>query len=175
MKKITVISGTNRKNSYTEKVSNYYKSVLLNKGFEVTVFSLKELESVLSLSDYFEKGNHKLEVLIDKYISKTNAFVFIVPEYNGSYPGILKLFLDTVHPSHWENKYACITGVAGGRAGNLRGMEHLTGVLNYLKMHVYHNKLPISQVDKLFISETPTNEETIKVIEKQLNGFLNFA
>lgn len=175
MKKITIICGTNRENSYTEKVSNYYSGLLAEKGVEVKVLSLKELESVVSLSNYFEKENAKLNALIEKYITGTNLFVFIVPEYNGSYPGIMKLFLDTVHPKHWENKFACLTGVAGGRAGNLRGMEHLTGVLNYLKMHVYHNRLPISQVDRIFASATPSNEETVKVINKQLDGFLSFA
>lgn len=175
MKKITIICGTNRENSYTEKVSNYYKGVLTQKGANVKVLSLKELESVISLSNYFEKGNSKLEALIENYITGTNLVVFIVPEYNGSFPGIMKLFLDTVHPRHWENKFACLTGVAAGRAGNLRGMEHLTGVLNYLKMHVYHNRLPISQVDKIFAEATPSNEETVNVIEKQLDGFLSFA
>lgn len=175
MKKITIISGTNRENSYTEKVSRYYADILTQKGIEVKILSLKELENVVTLSDYFQKGNLKLESLISKYIADTNAFLFVVPEYNGSYPGIMKLFLDAVHPSYWENKFACITGVAGGRAGNLRGMEHLTGVLNYLKMHVFHNKLPISQIDKIFVESDPSNEETKKVIEKQISGFISFA
>lgn len=175
MKKITIICGTNRQNSYTEKVSNYYSEELKSLGCEVQLLSLRELENVITLSDYFTKGNVKLESLVAKYINPANGFVFVIPEYNGSFPGILKLFLDTVHPSHWENKTACITGVSGGRAGNLRGMEHLTGILNYLKMHVYHNKLPISQIERIFASTVPQNEETVKVIRKQLEGFLKFA
>ena len=51
-------------------------------------------------------------------------------------------------------------------------MEHLASILNYLKMHVYHNKLPISQVDKLYQNGELQSEETKKVIEKQLNDFL---
>lgn len=172
MKKITIICGTNRRNSYTEKVGNYYKNLLIEKGADVNVLSLKELENVISLADYFNKDNSKLQALIADFITPSQAFLFVVPEYNGSYPGIMKLFLDTVHPSHWENKFACITGVAGGRAGNLRGMEHLTGVLNYLKMHVYHNKLPISQIDRIFAEATPNNEETKTVINRQIDGFL---
>lgn len=172
MKKITIICGTNRRNSYTEKVSNYYCNLLESKGVEVKVLSLKELENIITLSDYFNKENPKLNALISEYITPSQAFVFIIPEYNGSYPGIMKLFLDTVHPAHWNDKMACITGVAGGRAGNLRGMDQLTGVLNYLKMHVYHNKLPISQIDKIFAEGTPNNEETKVVINRQIEGFL---
>lgn len=172
MKKITIICGTNRRNSYTEKVSNYYHNLLQAKGVEVKVLSLRELENIITLSDYFNKENPKLNALISEYITPSQAFVFIIPEYNGSYPGIMKLFLDTVHPSHWNEKMACITGVAGGRAGNLRGMDQLTGVLNYLKMHVYHNKLPISQIDKIFAEGAPNNEETKVVINRQIEGFL---
>lgn len=175
MKKITIICGTNRENSYTEKVSRYYEEILKQKGLDVKTLSLKELENVITLSDYFKKGNEKLDALISAYIDDTQVFLFVVPEYNGSYPGIMKLFLDTVHPRFWENKYACITGVAGGRAGNLRGMEHLTGVLNYLKMHVYHNRLPISQIDKIFAESKPSSEETKNVIDKQVSGFISFA
>jgi hypothetical protein len=54
-------------------------------------------------------------------------------------------------------------------------MEHLTNILLYLKTHVYHNKLPISQVDKIFTgAEAPVNQETVNVIEKQIEGFLRF-
>jgi hypothetical protein len=54
-------------------------------------------------------------------------------------------------------------------------MEHLTNILNYLKVNVYHNKLPISRVDTLldangFLSDS----ETQKVIDSQLDGFLKF-
>lgn len=173
--KITVICGTNRINSYSEKIALYYVNLLKEKGCDVQYLSMKEIENVITLSDYFNKENAQRERLIEKYIAGTNAFIFIVPEYNGSLPGILKLFLDTIHPRNWENKYACITGIASGRAGNLRGIEHLTGILNYLKMHVYHNKLPVSQVDKIFEKTVPTSEETVKVIMNQLVGFLAFA
>jgi NAD(P)H-dependent FMN reductase len=174
MKKITIISGTNRQNSYTEKVSKYYHQTLQQNGHEVQVLLMKELEGVLDLSTYFNKGNVAFDKLVEKYISTTNHFIFVIPEYNGSYPGILKLFLDSVPPATWTNKAACITGIASGRAGNLRGIEHLTGVLNYLKMHVYHNRLPISQIDKIFVATEPLNEDTAKVIKIQLDGFLNF-
>lgn len=60
-------------------------------------------------------------------------------------------------------------------SGNLRGMEHLTGVLHYLKMHVYHHKLPISLVNKLLAENGGfNNEEQLKVCTAQVEGFLSF-
>lgn len=174
MKRITIISCTNRPNSYTEKVSKYYEGVLQSDETEILLFSLRELEGELSLSDYLTKNNTAISRLVEKYIAHSDAFIFIIPEYNGSFPGILKLFLDGVPPSVWLNKSACITGISSGRAGNLRGIEHLTGVLNYLKMHVFYDKLPISLVDKIFIGTLPESNDTISAISKQLDGFLRF-
>jgi NAD(P)H-dependent FMN reductase len=75
----------------------------------------------------------------------------------------------------WTENKACLVGVSTGRAGNLRGMEHLTNILNYLKINVYHNKLPISRVDTLMDAQgNLTDADTLKVIDWQLEGFLKF-
>lgn len=75
----------------------------------------------------------------------------------------------------FHHKKACLTGVAEGRAGNLRGMEHLTNIFNHLKMDVLHLKIPISQVH-LMLDESGrlNNTETIKMIETQIDLFMEF-
>ena len=67
-----------------------------------------------------------------------------------------------------------LVGVADGRAGNLRGMEHLTGILQYLKLHVYHNKLPISVINKVFDESGNMLPDQLKVCTLQVEGFLAF-
>ena len=85
------------------------------------------------------------------------------------------MFLDAVPPRIWTENKACLVGVSTGRAGNLRGMEHLTNILNYLKINVYHNKLPISRVDTLLDAQgNLMDTDTLKVIDIQLEGFLKF-
>jgi chromate reductase, NAD(P)H dehydrogenase (quinone) len=176
MQKISIISGTNRENSYTEKVARYYESRLKEMGCETQLLSLDKLQDSLKLNSIYDKTkSNDFTELVSTYISGVNAFIFIIPEYNGSFPGIVKLFIDAVHPSNWTDKKVCITGISSGRAGNLRGMEHLTGILSYLKLHVYHNRLPISMVDKIFVNGNAVPEETNKVIDKQLEGFLRFS
>ena len=69
-----------------------------------------------------------------------------------------------------------LTGVSTGRAGNLRGMDHLASVLNYLKVMVHHNQLPISSVDKLMDEEGHfTDPNTLKAINLQLDEFLKWT
>lgn len=173
MKQIVVFSCTNRPNSYTSKVSNAYANILKSLGYEAKLLDFNDLPEKIAFSETFNRRSEAFEKLIDEYVRNQNKFIFISPEYNGSYPGILKVFLDSVPPREWLNKNACLVGVSNGRAGNLRGMDHLTGVLNYLKMHVYHNKLPISSIDKMISDSSEfLNEDQTKVCVAQVKGFL---
>ena len=75
----------------------------------------------------------------------------------------------------WWYKKALLTGVATGRAGNLRGMDHLSAVLNHVKITVHPFQLPISGVDKLMDENgTFINKDTIAVINQQLDEFLKW-
>lgn len=165
---ITIVSGTNRKGSNTLKVAKEYQRVLKEKGIEAGLFSLEGI-NVMEHNAAFEKIEQ--EVIIP-----TTRFIFIVPEYNGSFPGVLKMLFDT-SKSHeiWFHKLALITGNATGRAGNLRGMDHLADILNYVKITVHPNKLPISQVNRLMDAEGKfTDEGTLKAIGNQLDEFIKW-
>lgn len=165
---ITIVSGTNRKGSNTLKVAKEYQRVLKEKGIEAGLFSLEGI-NVMEHNASFEKIEQ--EVIIP-----TTRFIFIVPEYNGSFPGVLKMLFDT-SKSHeiWFHKLALITGNATGRAGNLRGMDHLADILNYVKITVHPNKLPISQVNRLMDADGKfTDEGTLKAISDQLDEFIKW-
>ncbi len=175
MHSITIISATNRQDSNTEKVANYYLSALKSKEIEAEVFSLKTLPASFLHTDMYGMRTPEVQAIIEAHVEHQQKFIFVLPEYNGSFAGILKVFLDAIPPRYWVDNKACLVGVSTGRAGNLRGMEHLTNVLNYLKINVYHNKLPISRVDTLLDpSGNLTDTDTQKAIEIQLDGFLKF-
>ena len=161
----TIISGTNRSGSHTEKAAREYKKILKNKNIEAKIFSLIGLD-VLSRNEVIKKA--EAEILIP-----TQKFIFIIPEYNGSYPGVLKALIDNSDTKNvWNYKKALLTGVATGRAGNLRGMDHLSDTLHFMKMNVFYNKLPISVIDKVMDNEGHFNEETMKAINHQLDEFI---
>ncbi len=175
MERIVVLSCTNRIDSYTLKLSQAYVKILKDLGKEAILLDFRELPIEQMLADNYGKSTPIFTGMVHSYIQPHNKFVFVAPEYNGSYPGILKVFLDTVPPREWNNKKACLVGVSQGRAGNLRGMEHLTGVLQYLKMHVFYNKLPVSLVDKVVVDDGSfINDDQAKACTEQLKSFLSF-
>lgn len=169
---ITVISGTARNDSKTLRVAKLYQSLLEEKlrsegkNFELHLLSLLDLP-------VWKRGEELLEVERNILVPATH-FVFVMPEYNGSYPGILKTMLDNTDiRACWRGKNALLTGVADGRAGNLRGLDHMTTVLQYLQMHVYWNKLPLSRINEEISAEGKLlKEETSAAIEAQISGFL---
>ena len=163
---ITIISGTNRKNSNTIKIAREYQHILVEKGFGAEILSLEDLD----VSHY----NEAFKQIEDKILIPTTHFIIISPEYNGSFPGVLKMLFDSSRTHEiWFHKKALLTGVASGRAGNLRGMDHLADVLNYLKITVHPNKLPISVINSVIGSDGKImDENTLTTIHQQLDEFI---
>ena len=176
MSEIVVVSCTNRPDSNSLKVSKIYQNMLLAKGVNCILLDFCVLPENIAFGETFGRRSSQYDQLLDAYVRSKNKFIFVVPEYNGSFPGILKTFLDSAHPRDWNGKKACLVGIADGRAGNLRGMDHLTGILHYLKMNVYHDKLPISVVNKMMdeVGKEFINEGQIKASTNQIEGFLKF-
>jgi chromate reductase len=161
-----IISGTNRRESFTLRVAELYQSILKDKNIEAPVLSLIGL-------DLLQRNPSVLE-LEKKWLLPADKFIFISPEYNGSIPGVLKCLIDVSDQKVWKGKKALLTGVSKGRAGNLRGMDHLTGIMHYVGTVVHPNKLPISIVDTLFNEEELEHLETLGAINQQLDEFINF-
>lgn len=162
-----VISGTNREGSYTEKVARLYISLMKEKGISPYFLSLRNLDLLTR--------NDEVRQIEEKYLKPANKIIFIIPEYNASYPGILKLLFDNSDVQKvWFYKKALLTGVATGRAGNIRGMDHFTDVLQYLKMTVHYNKLPISRIHKLMDEKGNLDDATMNAIRSQVEEFITF-
>ncbi|MEP3384093.1 MAG: NAD(P)H-dependent oxidoreductase, partial [Flavobacteriaceae bacterium] len=153
---ITIISGSNRKDNKTFHFAKYaYEQLSREPNIEVKLLDLSELAGdIVSETMYKDSDQPQIiQQIQDTYFIPSTKFWFFVPEYNGSYPGIVKLLLDAMsireYKPSFANKKACITGIASGRAGNLRGMDHLAEVLNHLGIHVHPNKNPISSIFNL--------------------------
>ncbi|RYY12229.1 MAG: NADPH-dependent oxidoreductase [Chitinophagaceae bacterium] len=164
----TVVSATNRLNSNTFKVAAQYVQLLKERDLRVQLITLEGWK-------WFAR-DPEFAKIESEILAPTNKFVFVVPEYNGSIPGVLKVMFDiSSYKTTWYGKKALLTGIATGRAGNLRGMDHLTTILHYLNVVVHPNKLPISAVDKLLNANGLIEDAgTLSAIKLQLDEFTRF-
>ena len=179
---ITVISGTNRKGSNTEKFAKHLYKLLKSKTKEpVKYFSLQKLpDDILKVSMYNSRSQSKaLRKIQEEVMIPADKFLVVSPEYNGSIPGALKLFLDACsiyeYRPTFKGKKAGLVGVASGRSGNLRGMDHLGSIFNHVGTEVMGAKLPISQCENLVDKKGKiTDKGTLTAMEKHVDDFLNF-
>jgi len=171
---ITVISGTNRADSNTIKVARKYYEYLQTQEVAVQLFDLTELPLDFINPQMYGERAASFEAIQEKYLFPTEKYVVVVPEYNGSFPGIFKLLIDASDIAKaFHGKKASLTGVAAGRAGNLRGLDTLTNMLNYIKMDVCQIKLPISGINGLLKEDGSfSHEDTLKVMHSQMDLFL---
>ena len=164
---ITVISGTSRSDSMTLKTANLYCN-LLSPFEEVQLLSLEGKE-------VWKRGDEMI-MLENKYLIPAQKFVFVMPEYNASFPGILKVMLDNSDIKKcWWYKKAMLVGISDGRSGNLRGIEHMTSILHYLKINVLYNKVLLSRInEEMDVNGKLLKPETAEIINIQVEEFLKF-
>lgn len=171
---ISVICATHRPQNQTLAVVNKYAEILQELGEEVQILKMDDLPEDFMVTNTFGKPSHGLGEVVSKWIVPSEKVVIISPEYNGSYPGVFKVFLDAVPPKTWKGKKAALVGVASGRAGNLRGMDHLTDVLHYLRVEVFSLKIPISRLNDLLQEGEMVDAATLGVLKMQAEEFLGF-
>jgi chromate reductase, NAD(P)H dehydrogenase (quinone) len=176
---ILIINGTNRPNNKTKIIAEYckdYLSIALNE--EVKYINLEQITSDIINEQMYNEGGQAsfLNALQDNLVIPHHKWIIVSPEYNGSFPGILKLFFDAMSVRKYRETFAHkkvgLIGTSSGRAGNLRGMEHLTSLLNYMKVTVFHNKLPISGIGNIISSEGIIDTVNKEILNAYLKEYL---
>ncbi len=163
----TIVAGTNRNGSNTLLVAQEYQQFLQQEHIQSTIFNLEEITSL-------NRDEHFIS-LEKKYLSAAEKFIFIIPEYNGAFPGVMKLMIDmTDIRTIWNGKKVLMTGIATGRSGNLRGLDTFTNICNYIKLHVLPNKLPISVINQELEFGKFYKPETVQAIREQIKEFISF-
>lgn len=77
-------------------------------------------------------------------IASFDGFIFVTPEYNHSYPGVLKTAIDFIY-AEWSNKAAGFVGY--GVNGGVRAVEHLRGVMGNLRVADVTSQVTLSLYD----------------------------
>lgn len=174
MQRVSIFSASNRDENRSLVFAKLCAKLLEDQDVNAQIYDFQKFPLDVSLNTMYDFEKSPLTDIVEKYLTSVDKLIFVIPEYNGSFPGILKLFIDAVHPGHFKFKKAALIGISSGRAGNIRGMDHLTGILNYLKIDVYHHKLPISSIGNIIGNGKITDDLTIHRIEDLMKAFLKF-
>lgn len=173
---ITIISGTNRVNSRTIKIARIYQEILRSKQQDTSLIDLVDLPEKFLFSSLAKSGeNHHLFELLQEQVAKNDKFLFVTPEYNGSFPGALKTFIDGMdYPSPFKGKKCGIVGISTGIQGAVLAMSHLTDIFNYLEMNVLALKPKLSRIDTKMKGDSITDPLYMQLLEEQADALIRF-
>jgi chromate reductase, NAD(P)H dehydrogenase (quinone) len=177
MPQILIISGTNRPGSNALKVARILERHYKSAGVQdVDVLSLAELpREVFDGSSYATKPPGMLA--IQQRVLDAGGLHVVTPEYNGSFPGVLKYFIDMLKfPESFERKPVAFTGEAAGIWGALRSVEQLQMIFGYRNAHVYPERVFIPGItEKLGPDDSLLVPDIDQRLAKQAQGFAAFV
>jgi chromate reductase len=116
-----------------------------------------------------------------KLIREADGIVIVTPEYNYSIPGVLKNAIDWVsraEPQPFRNKPVLLQSASVSLLGGVRAQNHLRQVMVYVEAHVFNRPEVLVASVAGRVDETTgelTDEDTRKLIRKQLAGFVDFV
>jgi NAD(P)H-dependent FMN reductase len=172
---IEIIVGTNRKGSRSLDVARLVLELYKKLGTPAQIMELTEigLES-LTPDHYGSEAKPSKVVNGVSRINRAEGLVIICPEYNGSYPGALKYFIDQwTYPESFEHRPVCFIGL-GGRFGGLRPVEHLQQVFGYRNSFIFPDRVFIQNVWSALKDGQLTDGTLQNLLESQAQGFCRF-
>lgn len=173
---IKIIVGTNRKNSLSQTIARLYQELLSQKGAESEILNLIELPHDFVFSALYDlNGKNPAFNTFHEKIKGGDKFVFIVPEYNGSFPGVLKAFIDGMtYPNSFRNKKCALVGISSGIGGGGIALSHLTDIFHYLGMHVLALKIKLAKIEENMSDNLLTNRLYMELLQSQAEMLINF-
>lgn len=169
-----IISGTTRPRSRSLQVANILLKLYQAEGDAAEVIDLRQIPlNILDGTQYGEPPA-ELKPAIDK-INSSSGLIIVCPEYNGSYPGTLKHFIDHwQYPLSFEYRPVCFVGL-GGRFGGLRPVEHLQGVFGYRNAFIFPERVFLSNVFQTLKEGQLVDPIATQLLEQQTKGFIRFV
>lgn len=170
-----IISGTNRAGSRSLKISEIIQGLYKENGEHVEIIALDKLPlSQLSDTAYGKTPPTEIKQVIEK-LNSCDGIHMVIPEYNGSYPGALKLFIDHwEYPVTFEQRPVCFVGL-GGAFGGLRPVEHMQQVFGYRNGFVFPHRVFIRDVFKNLEGDVIKDPMINSLLKAQVHGFQRFT
>jgi len=142
---IPVILGTAREGRQSEKVSRFIYELARKAGLDTEIVDIREYR--IAATD--NTGNIPQAKKWREKIARADGVIIVSPEYNHTYPGELKMFLDMLY-KEYARKPVALCGVSNGPWGGTRGIQALRLTCIALGMHPILETVYFSFVQERF-------------------------
>lgn len=175
-KKIGIVLGSLREGSNTKAVG---KSIikLFPADYEVEVLDISNLEMYNQDFDDKNQVPESYKAFREK-VASFDGYVFITPEYNRSFPAVLKNALDVASRPYGENMWGGKVGlVVSHSMGGLSAFganHHLRQVLVFLNvLTVQQPEVYIGNVTTLIENGEISNKDTLGFLQQAVDTFVD--
>jgi NAD(P)H-dependent FMN reductase len=159
MNNLHIIIGSTREGRAAEPIAQWVDRRAKEYGaFEVTLLDLRDwplpmfTETMTTIGDFANPTYS--EPIVKRWnntIAEGDAFIFITPEYNHSFSGVLKNAIDNVFVSWgFRNKPAAFVGYSAGQVGGARAVEQLALVTVEAEMVPLRNTVLVAAAQSAF-------------------------
>jgi NAD(P)H-dependent FMN reductase len=151
---LPLILGTARQGRMSEHVANFVLSEMKKRPeIETELIDVRELK--MSLHD---AGEGMKDAEFAKKMERCDGLVIVTPEYNHSFPGLLKHALDMCL-KEYIHKAVALCGVSAGKFGGARVIEQMVNVVRELGLAVTFEDLNFGPVGEAFDDAGKLREE----------------
>ena len=160
--KVLVFAGSTRQGSYNRKLAREVAGLARERGAEVTHLELGDYDVPMYNGDLEASGMPADVMKLKQVFADHPAWIVCTPEYNGSYPPLLKNTLDWLSrpvksDPAWSDEFRFSRGkVVGvlsaspGALGGLRSQSHLVPLLLNLRCWVAPETFALSRAAAAF-------------------------
>jgi len=178
--RVLVFSASLRAESLNTRLVNLARGVIENHGGTVDLATMKEFDCPSYDQDAqratgFPPGAEQLRSRIED----VDAFVIASPEYNGSFPGVLKNVIDWVsryRPQPFNAKQGMLISTSPSMVGGNRGLWALRVPLEHLGARMYPDMFSLAQAHQAFAPDGKIANQTLADrFDKTFVGFLDLV
>lgn len=174
---ILLIASTNRPGSRTNSVALAVKDLFnaLTRE-EVKLLSLADFHDLPPTA--YSNPSIGFTKQVNQSFIAADRIVFIIPEYNGSFPGILKYVIDLAsivdYKGLFSGKSTLLIGIAEGQGGNQLGLQHFASIVQHMGGRLHSRNIFFPQIHQKMNAEGELVEPARINLKKQINKWINF-
>ncbi|PYJ77864.1 MAG: NADPH-dependent FMN reductase [Verrucomicrobia bacterium] len=163
---LPVIIGTPRQGRLTEPAANFvFREVSKRTDIETELIDIRKIPVAMD-----DAGEALKDSQFSATVKRADGLILVVPEYNHSFPGLLKHVLDT-NLKEYIHKAVGVCGVSAGPFGGARMIESLIPVLRELGLVAIFWDVYFGTAGKLF--DPATGKITDPAYAGRVEKFLN--
>jgi NAD(P)H-dependent FMN reductase len=163
---LPVIIGTPRQGRLTESAANFvFVEVSKRTDIETELIDIRKIPVAMD-----DAGEALKDSQFSATVKRADGLILVVPEYNHSFPGLLKHVLDT-NLKEYIHKAVGVCGVSAGPFGGARMIESLIPVLRELGLVAIFWDVYFGTAGKLF--DPATGKITDPAYAGRVEKFLN--